>query len=157
MSVVVRIHGGDFLVEASDQMKLDDAVVLTHPSQDHREFVKLAATIQEPRPRTGQLTFNFDRVLLDSMRIEKRSRIGRPPGSRLRFLADFFLSRKTMERVINPVLTDMHNDYCEALAEGRPLKASWARIRGYWSFWKALGLYALIQNIKEIWKVSGLG
>ena len=32
MSVAVRIHGGDFLVEASDQMKPDDAVVLTHPS-----------------------------------------------------------------------------------------------------------------------------
>jgi hypothetical protein len=155
VSVVVHVHGAGFVVQASDRMSLHDAVEISHPSQDHREFVKLAATIQDPQsPRKAQLTFNFDHILLDSVRNEKRSRIVRPPGSRLRSFADFFFSPKTMERVINPILSDMYNDHCGALAEGKPAKAFWARVRGYWSFWKALGFYTLLKNAAEIWKIS---
>jgi hypothetical protein len=144
VSVVVRLHSAGFVVQASDRMNLHDPVEISHPSQDHHEFVKLAATIQDPpSPRAAQLAFNFDHILLDTIGNEKRSRIVRTPGSRLRPFAAFFFSPKTMERVINPILTDKYNDHCGALAEGKPAKAFWARVRGYWSFWKALGLYAV--------------
>ena len=158
MSVVIRMHGAGFVVEASDRMNLHDGVEISHPSQDHREFIKLAGAIQDPQsPRQAQLTFNFDRTLLDSMRTEKGAKIARPPGSLLRSLADFFLSPKTMERVIVPIISDMQKEYCEALSEDRHVKARWIRIRSYWSFWKALGLCAVVKNIREIWKISGLG
>ena len=101
MSVVIRMHGAGFVVEASDRMNPHDGAEISHLSQGHREFVKLAAAIHDPQsPRAAQLTFNFDRILLDSMRTEKGAKIVRPPGSQLRSLADFFLSPKTIERVV---------------------------------------------------------
>jgi hypothetical protein len=84
-------------------------------------------------------------------------RISLPPGALLNYLADFFCSPKTMERVVSPVISDMQKEYCEALAQGRQVKARWIRVRGYWSFWKGLGLYAAVKNLTEIWKISRLG
>lgn len=68
-------------------------------------------------------------------------RVTRPPGSLLGFLADFFCSPKTMENLVEPILSDMQLEYFGALAAGRNLKAAWIRVRGGWSFFKALGLY----------------
>jgi hypothetical protein len=65
-----------------------------------------------------------------------------PPGWFLIELADSFLSRKTMERVVRAVVSDMQVEYFTALSEKRNLRAVCVRIRGYWSFWKALLLCA---------------
>src|SRR5207247_7854738 len=85
-----------------------------------------------------------------------RVRVSSPPGASLRALADFFCSPKTMERVVKPVISDMQKEFCKALSEKKRLKAAWIRIRGYWSFWKALGLHAVVKNLVEIWKISGM-
>lgn len=84
-------------------------------------------------------------------------RIILPPGALLNYLADFFCSPKTVERVVSPIISDLQTEYCKAFAEGRTLKAFWIRIRGYWSFWRALGLYAVVKNLVTIWKISRLG
>ena len=84
-------------------------------------------------------------------------RIILPPGTLLNYLADFFCSPKTVERVVSPIISDLQTEYCKALAERRRLKAFWIRIRGYWSFWRALGLYAVLKNLVAIWKISRLG
>lgn len=156
MSVIVRVHGSNVVVEASDRIILQDSVEITHPSEDHREFLKLVGTVQNPG-RVTQLTFNFDDSLNASIRFGKGRIILRPPGSRLRSLADFFLSKKTMKRVVNPILADLQLEYCEALAEGRTAKAFWVCVRGYCTFWKALGLYGVVKNVVQIWKISRLG
>ncbi|HKV64561.1 MAG TPA: hypothetical protein VJO16_21830 [Candidatus Acidoferrum sp.] len=157
MSVTIRLHGSGIVVEASDRMNLEDAVQITHTSQDHREFVKLAGTIRDPQTaHSPQYTLNFDRFLSASMQNTKQLKIVLPPGSRLRSLADFFCSPKTMKRVVNPILADMYNDYCQALAEGSQTKALWTRIRNCWSFWKALGFYVALRNLRIIWKIARL-
>jgi len=84
-------------------------------------------------------------------------RLSLPPGALLNYLADFFCAPKTMERVVGPIISDMQKEYCEALSGGRHMKARWIRLRGYCSFWKALGLYVAITNLREMWKMSRLG
>ncbi|HEU0046100.1 MAG TPA: hypothetical protein VFQ43_00680 [Nitrososphaera sp.] len=101
----------------------------------------------------------YDTILPRAWKVvsgKSRVRVSSPPGASLRALADFFCSPKTMERVVKPVISDMQKEFCKALAEKKRLKAAWIRIRGYWSFWKALGLHAVVKNLVEIWKISGM-
>ena len=86
-----------------------------------------------------------------------RQSLSGPPGASLNALADFFCSPKTMERIVRPIISDMQFEYFKALAEKRKAKAIWIRIRGCWGFWKALGIYTVVKNLVEIWKISGMG
>ncbi len=82
--------------------------------------------------------------------------IVRVPGSRLHMIARFFYSRKTVERVFEPLLADMREEYQIALAEKRVWKARWVRISYYWAFAKAIGLQSLVSTAKQIfslWKL----
>jgi hypothetical protein len=84
----------------------------------------------------------------------KAARISLPPGSRLRSIADFFYAPKTMERIVDPILSDLQLEYFNALAENRKAKADWVRVRAAWALFKALGLYAGAKHIAEIWKIA---
>ena len=84
--------------------------------------------------------------------VPSRRKVGRPPGSALRVLAEFFLSKKTYEEIAKPTLADLQFEYCEALREKRRLKAKWIRLRGTCSFWLALGTSTLIKTIAGVWR-----
>jgi hypothetical protein len=86
-----------------------------------------------------------------------KRRIAGLPGARLSFLADIFCSPKTMERVVRPIISDIQAEYFQALAENKKIKAFWVRVRGYWTFWKALGLQTIVKNLVAIWRISRLG
>jgi hypothetical protein len=162
VSISVHLVGAGFSVHVGDSMTQSDALELGPGTQESRQFIKLAGTIQEPpssRSQQQPLTYNYDRIIERETKIsdqaEKR-RIVLPPGARLRSLADFFCSSKTMERIVNPIISDLQKEYCQALVEDRTVKARWIRIRGYWSFWKVLG-YTIVKNLTAIWKASRLG
>jgi hypothetical protein len=63
------------------------------------------------------------------------------PGTRLRSWASRVYSRRTMERLIDPVIADLQCEHDQASRSGRP----WARRRmlfnGYLAFWKVLALH----------------
>lgn len=100
-------------------------------------------------------------AIVAAMQSQKQSpegqRISLPPGSLLNCLAELFCAPKTMQRLVDPIIADMQTEHCKALAEGRNVKARWIRIRGYWSFWKAVCFYTAAKNLAEIWKISRLG
>ncbi len=79
-------------------------------------------------------------------------RISKPPGALLMLVADFFCSTTTLERIVRPIVSDMRFEYCEALDAGRRGKAAWVCLRGYWSFFKALGLYSIVRAAFEVWQ-----
>jgi len=83
---------------------------------------------------------------------ESKNRILRPPGSFLGSIAEFVFSRKTVELVVTPIISDLQVEYCEALAASRKTKARWVRLRGYWSLFKALGLYSIVKMFFEMWR-----
>jgi hypothetical protein len=99
------------------------------------------------------------RTFLDLARrtenIPSAKRVYSPPGVSLSRLAEFFASPKTMERVLQPILSDLLTEYFNALAEGRRFKAEWVRLRGYWSFWIAVGLHSVVSLVVKVWQRIG--
>lgn len=89
-------------------------------------------------------------------RLSPENRVVQPPiGFRLRALAAFVFSPKVYREVMEPPLRDLYDEYCQALAEKRPWKARWVRLRGYWSFWAAFFAQApvsLAKQVYQIWK-----
>ena len=84
-------------------------------------------------------------------------RIARPPGVYLLMFAEFVYSRKKYERVLLPTVTDMREEYYEALAAGRIEKSRWVRIRGLGSFWLAIAAdvpISAIGLVKKIWMAA---
>lgn len=128
-------------------------LVVEQLRQQHAEFIKLAGTIREPRHSTFRRVKGMvSRVVLAGLLVdlirtiyENKNRISHPPGSFLGSIAEFVFSRKTVELVVTPIISDLQVEYCEALAAGRKIKARWVRLRGYWSLFKALGLYSIVK------------
>lgn len=63
-----------------------------------------------------------------------------PPGYALLYVSEFTFSKKTLQLVVVPVISDMREEYFEALLQNRIWKARWVRVRGTWSFFAAMGL-----------------
>jgi hypothetical protein len=58
--------------------------------------------------------------------------IASPPAGHLLRIIETIYSRKSVERVFRPIVTDLRNEYFEALASGAPrLKLFFIRLRGY--------------------------
>jgi hypothetical protein len=74
------------------------------------------------------------------------------PGTLLAASAGFIFSAKTNERIFKPIISDMQIEYWKAVAAGLCVKANWVRVRGYWSFFKAIGLYSIMKTLVEMWR-----
>jgi hypothetical protein len=77
------------------------------------------------------------------------------PGKGLIGFAEFFFSRKDREHLAQPIL-DMRLEYYEALAEKRTWKARVVLVRGYFSFFSAVGMHLSLQFGKSavrMWKL----
>jgi hypothetical protein len=75
------------------------------------------------------------------------------PSFRLQTFAEFIFSPKVYGEIFQPALRDLFDEYCEALKEGRPRKARWVCIRGYWSFWSAVAAQLPISVLKTVYKI----
>ncbi len=54
-----------------------------------------------------------------------------------------------------PIISDMREEYFEALSQNRIWKARWVRIRGTYSFFAAIGLdrvFAFVSFFVKVWK-----
>jgi hypothetical protein len=93
-------------------------------------------------------------MLVDLIRTiyANKNQISRPPGSFLSSVAEFVFSKKTVELVVTPIISDMQVEYFEAFARHRKIKAAWIRLRGYWSLFKALGLYSILKMFVDAWR-----
>lgn len=104
------------------------------------------------------------RTIHQLRRSTAESSIYRAPGQHLARITSFLYSAKTVERVFDEILGDLTEEYCEALVDDEAQdrryirKATWVRIRGYWSFWSAALLQtwvSLAKRIFDIWKMIG--
>jgi hypothetical protein len=75
----------------------------------------------------------------------------RLPGCWLRALATRLCAKKTMERVIDPIVADVHAEYAAAVQTRQWRRAVWICVSGYFAFWKAAGLYALTSGVRSVW------
>ncbi|MGH9374242.1 MAG: LptF/LptG family permease [Vicinamibacterales bacterium] len=67
----------------------------------------------------------------------------RPQATWIRGIASRLSSRTTMERLIEPVLTDVELEHREAARSGRLWLARWIRVSGYVGLCKALALHGV--------------
>ena len=63
----------------------------------------------------------------------------RLPGEWLGAFAKHWLDRRTLDTVVLPAISDLQHEWLESAASKRA--RGLVRIRGYWAFWKAIGLY----------------
>lgn len=82
------------------------------------------------------------------------SPLHKPPGHQIGRFVTFFYSERTKARVFDPIIADLQHEYIEALGKGEKWKAGWVRVRGYWGFWKAVGLQTVIGQI--VGRILGL-
>lgn len=131
-----------------------------------REHEARSSSVTSPAKDFGIVAGSIVRVLEAAAypwlgifgRIRLGSRLHRPPGYGLLWVADFFYSKKSVEECLRPTIQDLQDEYAEALAANRPHKARWVRIRGTWSFACAAGLLTMAsigKQVVKIWKAVG--
>jgi hypothetical protein len=72
---------------------------------------------------------------------------------RFRAMAARVCSARTMERLIDPALTDIQVEYRNAIAQGRVWRSRWIRMAGYVAFVKVLALYGSERTVRD-WSVD---
>jgi Lipopolysaccharide export system permease LptF/LptG len=72
---------------------------------------------------------------------------------RLRAVAARLCTARTMERLIDPVLTDAEIEYRNAIAQGRVWRSRWIRMGGYFAFLKVIALYGYERTVCD-WSVD---
>lgn len=78
-----------------------------------------------------------------------------PPGNRIIRMSEFLFSKKQFEALVLPIISDMREEYFEALSQNRIGKARWVRVRGTWSLFAAMGLdrvFSLVSLCVKVWK-----
>jgi hypothetical protein len=88
----------------------------------------------------------------------KPSSVRKPAGTHLRTLAVFLWSKKSFERVFEPIIVDMRLEYHEALVANEIWHARWIWIRGHIQFWiAAVGhvFVLILRLVQKIWVASG--
>lgn len=86
-----------------------------------------------------------------------RGRLAKPPGGLLLGMAEFFYSKGTFERIFQPTISDMREEYFEALSADRRWKARLVVLRGYLAYLSAAALHAplsLVRVLGAIWRLG---
>jgi hypothetical protein len=78
----------------------------------------------------------------------RRSTVLRPPGQALHRIAGLF-SKRTRERILEPIIADMQLEYCDTLAEERPSKGKlWlVHARAWIAFAEAIVLRTVVGRL----------
>lgn len=76
--------------------------------------------------------------------------LARPPGTRVRAIVEYFVSKRTMQSIVEPVLADVQREWLDAVAADRYVLAFAIRVRGYLSLAQNLGLSGLIRFAVEL-------
>jgi hypothetical protein len=84
------------------------------------------------------------------VRVQKSTRLKKPPGTLLLRITDFFFSKKTVTLTFKPLVADWQTEYFDSLQEKRYWKSRWISARYYWAFAKACGLSRISDALKRI-------
>lgn len=103
----------------------------------------------------GAVTVGVAGAVAVAVALSHRSRVDRPPGSRMSAIAAWLYSKKTFSRVFADQINDLQIEYIEAIGKGRPWHARWIRVRYGFAFMESMVLklpVSMAKRIFEIWK-----
>jgi hypothetical protein len=99
----------------------------------------------------------FNAYFYDKVGVNQNGLISRPPGMWLLRCAELVYSRQKFDKVLQPTILDMQDEYFISLAANRVWKARIVRLRGTWSFIAAVGMdipLSAIGLIRKIWTAA---
>ncbi|HEV7689770.1 MAG TPA: GcrA family cell cycle regulator [Hyphomonadaceae bacterium] len=107
------------------------------------------------RGLTYQIFYSFS----DDKAVAKSSKpkIHRPPGGFLLSLSRFIYPKRMFERIFEPTISDMREEFYQALSEGKVWKAKYIVVRGHVAVFNAAGLQvpvSLLRLIGAIWRIG---
>lgn len=76
----------------------------------------------------------------------------RRPGQWLQAAARRVCAKRTMERLIDPIVADLQAEHEDAARAGRRWRAGWISASGYAAFWKAVCLHTVESGSRALWK-----
>jgi hypothetical protein len=83
--------------------------------------------------------------------LQREIRPMKRPGHWVRTAAARVCARRTLERMVDPIVADIQAEHEEAVRAGRWWRAVWIRVSGYTSFWKAVGFHTLQSGPRSLW------
>ncbi len=72
------------------------------------------------------------------------------PGSLLRPMCARFCSSRTLERLIDPVLSDLQTEYLDARSRGEVWRSRWVRAAGYTALFRAVAMYGCEHALRTL-------
>lgn len=124
------------------------------------ELVNLTGSLFASIAGMAFMVNGFSREVFDKRKLTNipENRIHSAPGWRLRKIAKLLFSPRTFELVLEPILRDLYEEYCQALnQDNNPWEARWVLIRNYWAFWTAVTAQlpiSALRRLYELWKAS---
>jgi hypothetical protein len=101
--------------------------------------------------RSRVTTWMMETVLdLGPKRIVLRRKVVVAPGVTLNRVTQFLLTREAHRRYVAPVIADMQEEYCEALAAGRKQHGRWIAVRGHLLVIPGWLYGALVRAVKQL-------
>lgn len=76
------------------------------------------------------------------------------PGSFISVILKTIYTKKSYERVFQPLISDMQEEYFDALAEKRERHAKWVHVRGYLTLILTVAAHAKTSVGKIVWKLT---
>ncbi len=86
------------------------------------------------------------------------TKLSLPPGTTILRISRFIYTQKTFNRIFEPTIADMREEYFEAIQNEEKLKAKWINIRGHLIFVQTMIAHAgvsVVKLAKNIWTIAG--
>ncbi|WP_415402898.1 hypothetical protein [Tateyamaria sp. SN3-11] len=133
-------------------------------SSDTIEFVDTASGHKTAVRKTNiNRFFGYSGVLSDKQRTNlirglwlHRSTVSMPPATSLRTVLKFVFSKKAFDEVFSQAISDIHEEYFQALNEQRTRKAQFIAMRGRLSLLLTVACYlsaTVLKKVVNIWKL----
>ena len=120
----------------AEGMSVPDIAKKLYRSKRHIEIVirvirvKISGEDDNGKPNISKDELMYYYGLMKGKVEEKTTDIIMPPGTYFSKIIGFIYSKKSKERIFDPIISDMHQEYFEALDQGRKWKMHWIHIRG---------------------------
>lgn len=120
-----------------------------------RNAVRRLARLLHGARKFGLLVAAFP---VQMVRPSRGRKICSAPGWALHRFGSWVFAPSTFASVLEPVLSDLQIEVQAALLEGRPFKARWRQLCGYWRFWSHVSAVIPVstgRTLVEIWRLIG--
>lgn len=136
--------------QTADSPTLTQSDVLVVADASHSHVTKTPTLIQAYEGFEPDIVVTQNALPEQQPAPPRRRTVTTPPGAKLLQIAEFVVTPKKYEEVFREIIEDLRVEYNEALSSKRHWKARYVRLRGYYEFWKAMGLEHVFRMVDRV-------